>query len=150
MLNPVFDAIHKEGALSCVHCCANTDWTLLFKTHVKVLIIDAYGYFDSLSLYPQELGGFLNSGGLICWGIVPKNDDIHRETVDTLAARLIHNMETIIQKARHLGVHISSETFANQSLISTSCGLGATSVKNAEKALQLLPDVSRVLRNHWG
>jgi hypothetical protein len=150
MLNPVFDAIHKEGALSCVHCCANTDWPLLFRTRVKVLNIDAYGYMDSLSLYPQELGVFLNSGGFICWGIVPNNDDIHHETVDTLAARLTHGMEAITQKARHFGVHISSETFANQSLISTSCGLGATSVNNAEKALQLLPEVSSVLRNHWG
>jgi hypothetical protein len=70
MLNPVIDAIHEEGALSCVHCCANTDWSLLMKTRVKVINLDAYGFFEGFSLYPHDLDRFLGQGGIICWGIV--------------------------------------------------------------------------------
>lgn len=149
MLNPVIDAIHEEGALSCVHCCANTDWSLLMRTRVKVINLDAFGFLNKFSLYIEDLGRFLSAGGIICWGIVPNNEAIRSETAMGLADRLMFAMENIVQKGLHLGVNIKPETLANHSLITTSCGLGATSIENAENALQMLPDVGRALCAGW-
>jgi hypothetical protein len=55
MLNEVFDAIHAEGGLAGVHCCANTDWTVLLATKVDILNLDAYGFIENLALFPAEL-----------------------------------------------------------------------------------------------
>ena len=64
-------AIHKEGALAGLHCCGNTDWSLVFSTDLDVVNFDAYEYFQGLSLYPAELSSFLQKGGVLSWGIVP-------------------------------------------------------------------------------
>jgi len=78
MLDEVFAAIHAEGALAWVHCCANTDWSVLLETEVDILNLDAYGYLENLALYPAELGAFLDRGGALAWGIVPNTDEIWR------------------------------------------------------------------------
>ena len=57
----VFDAIHAEGAIAGVHCCGNTDWSLLMATSVDVLNLDAYNFLDSLALYPAALRAFLEA-----------------------------------------------------------------------------------------
>ena len=44
MLNEVFEAIHAEGALAGVHCCGNTDWSVLMETAADILNLDACGY----------------------------------------------------------------------------------------------------------
>ena len=46
-LNEVFDAIHAEGALAGVHCCGNTDWSVLMETTVDILNLDAYGFIET-------------------------------------------------------------------------------------------------------
>lgn len=37
---------HNEGALAGVHCCGNTDWSVLLETSVDVLNLDGYDYLD--------------------------------------------------------------------------------------------------------
>ena len=64
-------AIHAEGALCGLHCCGNTDWSLVLQTGVDVVNFDAHEYFQGLSLYPAELAAFLERGGVLSWGIVP-------------------------------------------------------------------------------
>src|SRR5450756_1879290 len=49
LLDEVFEAIHLEGALAGVHCCANTDWSVLLATQVDILNLDAYGYLENLA-----------------------------------------------------------------------------------------------------
>ena len=50
------EAIHKEGALAGLHCCGNTDWSLVLSTALDVINFDAYEYFQGLSLYPGRAG----------------------------------------------------------------------------------------------
>ena len=88
MLNEVFDAIHAEGALAGVHCCGNTDWSVLMETSVDILNLDAYEYLDNLALYPNEVRAFLDRGGNIAWGIIPNNEAIFNVTPEGLAQRL--------------------------------------------------------------
>ena len=68
MLNEVFDGI---SGLKGIHCCGNTDWSVLLKTKLDILNFDAYNYAQSVSLYPEEIKKFLGRGGAIAWGIVP-------------------------------------------------------------------------------
>lgn len=65
MLDEVFAAIHQEGGLAGVHCCANTDWSVLMATSVNFLNLDSNGFVENLALYPDELRAFLDRGGYI-------------------------------------------------------------------------------------
>jgi hypothetical protein len=51
-LDEVFDAIHTDGGIAGVHCCANTDWSVLLGTNVDILNLDAYGFIENLAPIP--------------------------------------------------------------------------------------------------
>jgi hypothetical protein len=132
MLDEVFAAIHQEGARAGVHCCANTDWSVLLATTVDVLNLDAYGYLENLALYPAEL--------------VPNDDEIDTVTPETLARRLRDGLALISRKAQARGVTLTADELASRSLVTPRCGLGPTTVDNADKALQTLVSTARLLR----
>ena len=147
MLDEVFEAIHAEGALAGVHCCANTDWSVLLDTQVDILNLDAYGYLENLALYPAELRRFLDRGGVIAWGIVPNNDEIFNVTPEGLAMRLREGLQVISAKASARGVNIAPEEFDTRSLITPACGLGSTSEVVADAVLPVLRQTAEVLRS---
>jgi hypothetical protein len=145
-LDEVFAAIHREGAVAGVHCCANTDWSVLLATSVDMLNIDAFGYLDNLALYPAELRAFLDRGGLIAWGIVPNNGEVLSIPAKSLAQRLLAGLDLIQEKAAARGVIIPASELAGRSLVTTSCGLGATSVPLAERAIAVLAETGERLQ----
>ena len=147
MLDEVFDAIHAEGALAGVHCCANTDWGVLLATKVDILNLDAYGYIENLALYPIELRTFLDRGGAAAWGIVPNNDEIFKVTAEGLANRLRAGLKMISEKAAARGVVIKPDEFNERSLIVPACGLGSTTVKIAEEVLEKLAETGAILKS---
>jgi methionine synthase II (cobalamin-independent) len=146
MLDEVFAAIHQEGAVAGVHCCANTDWSVLLATSVDVLNLDAYGYLENLALYPAELRSFLDRGGLIAWGIVPNNGDVMCHSAETLAQRLCDGLELVAGKAQARGINISAEELGERSLITTNCGLGPATEPIAERALDTLAQMGALLK----
>ncbi len=146
MLDEVFGAIHEENAIAGVHCCANTDWSVLLGTTVDVLNLDAYGYIENLALYPAELRAFLDRGGVIAWGLVPNNDEIFQVTPEALAQRLRDGLSMIGEKAGRRGVAIDPAEFATRSLIAPACGLGPASIAVAEQALETLARTGEILR----
>jgi hypothetical protein len=147
MLDEIFAAIHQEGALAGVHCCANTDWSVLLGTAVDILNLDAYGYLENLALYPADLRAFLDRGGVIAWGIVPNTSDIFSVTPEGLAQRLRDGLKLIGDKARAHGVAIDVDELAQRSLIAPSCGLGPATVEIADRALDMLVRTGDVLRD---
>ena len=146
MLNEVFDAIHAEGAVAGVHCCGNTDWSMLMETSVDILNLDAYGYLENLALYPQEMRAFLDRGGNIAWGIIPNNEEIFNVTPEGLAQRLADGLQLIRDKARGRGVTIEVDEFAPCSLITTACGLGPASIEIADRAVETLVQTGELLQ----
>jgi methionine synthase II (cobalamin-independent) len=145
ILNEVFAAIHQEGALAGVHCCANTDWSVLLATTVDILNLDAYGYLENLALYPAELRAFLDRDGLIAWGIVPNCEEIYATTPEGLARRLYQGLELIQNKADARGLDLTVSELIRQSLITTSCGLGPATVPVAEQALEILTATGEII-----
>ena len=145
-LDEVFDAIHAEGGVAGIHCCANTDWGVLLDTHVDILNLDAYGFVGNLALYPAELRGFLDRGGNICWGIVPNNEQIFNETPRGLAERLRNGISSIVRKAEAGGLKMKADEFAGRSLIAPACGLGSTSIEVADRVFEILAETGEILK----
>jgi methionine synthase II (cobalamin-independent) len=142
MLEEVFAGIH---GLKGVHCCGNTDWSLLLSTSVDILNFDAYNFSETLALYPSDLRAFLDRGGIIAWGIVPVGDDeqVSRETVDGVTEKLVAAMTRIASKG------IPFESLLESALITPACGMGTLSEGGAVRALELLNQVSERMRKHY-
>ena len=147
MLDEVFESIQAEGAVAGVHCCANTDWSVLLSTQVDILNLDAYGYLDNLALYPDELRKFLDRGGIVAWGIVPNTQDIFAVSPEELKRKLLEGINLICEKASTRGASITPEIFDSQSLITPACGLGPTTPEVSDKVLQTLVELSTLLRS---
>ncbi len=145
-LDEIFDAIHAEGALAGVHCCANTDWSVLLASKVDILNLDAYGYVENLALYPKELRAYLDRGGAVCWGVVPNNERIHEETPQSIANRLHKGIKLIAEKAIARHIPIKPDEFASCSLVSPACGLGPTTIEIADEVFEKLARTGEILR----
>lgn len=126
-----------------VHCCGNTDWSILMSTSVDILNLDAYEYSGALALYPEEVKAFLERGGTIAWGIVPANEKVQGETVESLVERLHAAMDLLVRKG------VSREELLAASLITPSCGLGSLTPELAKKALVLTAGVSEAMRERY-
>jgi hypothetical protein len=140
LMEEVFAGI--EG-LKGVHCCGNTDWSLLLSTSVDILNLDAYGYAESLALYPDDVAAFIDGGGIIAWGIVPASDQVNHETVDSLVERFDGAVALLTEKGLH------RDDLLQASLIMPSCGCGSLSIKTAEMVLTLTAKVSGALRARY-
>jgi len=140
-LEEVFGKLH---GLKGVHCCGNTDWSILLATTMQVLNFDAYNYAETIALYPREIKDFLNRGGIIAWGIVPANDgDLAKENVESLDERLVAAMNLLVAKG------VSFDRLLGTSLITPSCGFGSISKEGAVRGLELLHGLSARLRERY-
>jgi len=135
-LNECLDAV---GGLKGIHCCGNTDWTVLLSTELDILSFDAYGYLENLSLYPRELKAFLERGGILAWGIVPTNEDVLKEDVQSLVKRFKEGVKTLSKE----GI---DQSLLKRAIITPSCGTASLSVPLAERVCELTSDVSKRLR----
>ncbi len=129
------------SGLKAVHCCGNTDWSVLLQTSLDILSFDAYNYGETLALYPDGVNSFLNRGGVIAWGIVPNDEQaLNKETEASIGDRLEKTMGLLSKKG------ISYDTIKSQCLITPSCGLGSISIEAATRALELTAAVSADFR----
>jgi len=141
LLEEVFAGI---GGLKGVHCCGNTDWSLLLSTTVDILSLDAYGYAEALALYPEQVTAFLQRGGIIAWGIVPAGSQVLEETVESLLERFYQAVGLLTAKGLH------QDDLLAAALITPSCGCGTLPLETAERALRLTGAVAQALRARFG
>jgi hypothetical protein len=134
-------AVHAEGALCGLHCCGNTDWSLVFGTGIDVVNFDAHDYFEGLSLYPKELHAFLERSGTLSWGIVPTSGSAATIGAAALRADLEERMVVLERKG------LPRERLRSQALLTTACGLGTRSVAEAEQAVDVLVEVAAAWRD---
>ncbi len=141
MINEVFDGI---SGLKGIHCCGNTDWSILLKTKMDILNFDAYTYAKSLAIYRDEVEKFIKRGGCVAWGIVPNQmEPLSKETVASLKDRL---EEAIAPFTRN---GLSIRDIAKHSLLLSSCGLNPLTEDGTEQALKLLTELSVEMRKKY-
>jgi methionine synthase II (cobalamin-independent) len=136
-LNECFEAVK---GLRGIHCCGNTDWSVLLSTNLDILSFDAYGYLETLSLYPKELRTFLERGGILAWGIVPTSEAIQKEDAKSLVKRFGEGIETLNKK----GI---DPILLQRAIITPSCGTASLPIPLAEKVCELTAEVSKRLRD---
>jgi hypothetical protein len=131
---------------TCIHCCANFDWSLLMATRTSCINFDAYQYGETLALYADQLRDFLTRGGMVAWGIVPtagSGGDISTETPESLAARLEKVIDTVAERG------IDRQQLMDASLVSPSCETGSMTLELADRVYDVTNEVSRLLRSKY-
>lgn len=139
--NEVIDLLHHEGAIVGIHCCGNTDWSLLFESMIDIISFDAYGFLNKIFLYRQGLERFLSRGGSIAWGIVPTTDTGREETPEDLVLR----MDSAFNRLADLG--IDKNLLFARSIITPSCGMGLSEIDQSVHLIGLTSKVSSLLRD---
>lgn len=141
LLEEVFRGL---AGLKGVHCCGNTDWSVLLGADFDILSFDAYNYAQSLSLYPAEVKRFLEKGGAIAWGIVPNDEEsLVKETVASLKDRLEEAMAPFTRDG------LPFQQLVIHGLLTPSCALASVSEEAASRALELLSGLSADIRKRY-
>jgi methionine synthase II (cobalamin-independent) len=143
-LDSAVEAIHSEDALAGLHCCGNTDWSLVLSTALDVINFDAYEFFQGLSLYPAELDAFLRKGGTLSWGIVPPSRSGIGLDARVLLAALDDRIGQLVSKG------IDRALLYRQALVTPSCGLGTETIERADRTMDALVELSCLIREREG
>lgn len=75
MLTEVIDAVHADGAIAGIHCCGNTEWSILIDAGVDIVNFDAFEYGHTIAMYADSVKKHLEKGGMLAWGVIPTTWD---------------------------------------------------------------------------
>jgi len=139
-LRNVFSQVQSSGFLVGSHCCANTDWSLMVEAGVDIINFDAYAYMDSIGLYADSISDFLKRGGYLAWGIVPSTEIDKRPPPEDLFGMIQQGIEELVEKG------LPRKELLENLLLTTSCGLGTLSEKEAEQALDELKHLNLLVQ----
>lgn len=142
MLKEISDIIKANGGISAIHCCGKCDWSIPMKAKIELLNPDAYTFAENFSIYYKMIENHLLSGGKIAWGLIPTLD------VDALKGTTLKNLiEKFEQAVKYLtNKRIDEKLIIDNSLITSSCGAGSLSIENAERAMDLVSELSKELK----
>jgi methionine synthase II (cobalamin-independent) len=141
LLEEVFKGIKGTKGL---HCCGNTNWSVILDTKIDILSFDAYNCASSLSTHSDKVKSFLERGGSIAWGIVPNEEEaLAKESLPSLRDRLEEAMAPFTRDG------VKFKQIIAQGLITPSCGLEGLSPEAASRALELTAKLSSDLRSRY-
>ncbi len=126
-----------------VHCCGNTDWSLVFDSGVNIIHFDAFEYMEPFVAYDGKIAEHLARGGALAWGVIPKDESVFTVSSDELVGVLEGGFDILE------GRGVERNRLARQSMVSTSCGLGSATVEVAGQALELMREVSDAMRKRY-
>ena len=137
------DTLRSQGSLIGIHCCGNTDWSMLTDAAgIDIINFDAFNFQERFVLYADNLNRFLKRGGIICWGIVPTNEFNVDQGPELLAQKIKSGLDALVKKG------INRQLLLERLLISPACGLGTLDAQKAEGILSLLNQTSLFIRKN--
>lgn len=140
ILSEVIEAVHAENALAGIHCCGNTEWSILMDAGVDIVNFDAFSYGETIAMYADTVKAHLGRGGMLAWGVVPTSAAIREQTVDTLEAQLEKVMDHLAAQGIDKGL------IMRQAILTPSCGTGSLDPADAERVFELLPALSKRMK----
>lgn len=120
------------------------DWTEALKTSVDLIIADVFNHSQALVTAAPTLAAFIKDGGSVGMGLIPSDED---SLSHITAQQLIEHALGFFGELEQAGVTI--DRLVRQAVISSSGTLGRLSIAMAERALQLISEVSEQLRARY-
>ncbi|HVN23112.1 MAG TPA: hypothetical protein VMT71_04030 [Syntrophorhabdales bacterium] len=135
LMNEVLTGLEAKRA---VHCCGNTDWSVLFGTDADIINYDAFNFLETIFYFKNELADFLNRGGAISPGIVPSSEEVLSSSVADMV-RIWHTFGDAVGA-------LDSRIAWREWFVTPSCGVGSLSQQAAEKVFDLLAALDGAIR----
>jgi len=124
------DVLGGISAFRGIHCCGNTDWSVLLNADVDIINYDAFNYLDTIFYFEEDLRRFISRGGRIAPGIVPSSEEVMNATSA--------DMESIMEKFRSAMTEKVGPQGLRDLIVTTSCGVGSLQPEEARHAMALL------------
>ncbi|HWQ11268.1 MAG TPA: hypothetical protein VNL77_00625 [Roseiflexaceae bacterium] len=137
----VLAGVHGCRAL---YACGAVEWEQVLQTSVDMIIADVYAFGHALTSAAPALAALLERGGFVGLGLVPTDEEV---LAHTTPEQLLRRAVALLGDLETAGV--PSAQLARQAVVAPSGTLSQLSVPLAERALQLLGDVSRLMREHY-
>ncbi len=138
LLKEVIDYLRERSdALIGIHCCGNTDWSMIIEAGPDIVNFDAFDYMDYFLLYPNEITRFLRGSGVIAWGVVPTYTFTGEESVEGLFSRLEKGLNRLYTWG------LEPQSVRESSILTPACGMGTMEQGSANHVLHLLSSLSK-------
>lgn len=144
ILEEVIAAVHAEGALAGIHCCGNTEWSILMDAGVDIVNFDAFEFGETIAIYPDNVKQHFEAGRYLAWGVIPTSPAIREQTVESLVAQQEKVMDNLAAKG------LDKQEIAEMAFIMPSCGTGSMDPADAEKVFEMTNKVSKALKEKYG
>ncbi len=143
LLSEVIDAVHADNALAGIHCCGNTEWSILIDAGVDIVNFDAFEYGETIAMYPDAVKKHLEKGGMLAWGIIPTSTAIREQTVETLESKF----EGVMDHLAAQGIDI--QLIRELAIITPSCGTGSMEPGDADKVFEMVAALTRRMKTKY-
>ena len=143
-LAEMIEAIHADNAVAGIHCCGNTEWSILIDAGVDIVNFDAFGYGETIAMYPEAVKTLLERGGMLAWGVVPTSKAIQEQTIESMVNHFEKMMDNLASKG------IDKKLIMEQAIITPSCGTGSMDPADAEKVFEMTQSLSKTMREKYG
>jgi methionine synthase II (cobalamin-independent) len=130
----------NSDALIGIHCCGNTDWSMIAEADPDIINFDAFEHMQYFLLYPDDISRFVNKGGTVAWGIVPTTSFTGDESLEGLLSKLRVGLDGASQWG------IAPHVIAQRSILTPACGMGTMAPEKAKTGLELLARLSMTCR----
>jgi len=127
-----------------IFCAGSVEWAQVLQTSADLIIADVYEHAQPLIAAGTALREFLERGGVVGLGIVPADEEALSQTT---AEQLTGQISALARDLARTGM--AAEQLLGQAIISTSGTLSRLSTAAAERALQLVAEVSQLLREQY-
>ena len=144
ILGEVIEAVHAQGGLAGIHCCGNTEWSILIDAGVDIVNFDAFEFGHTIAIYPDHVKKHLESGKCLAWGVVPTSVKIREQTVESLEQKLEEGMDALAAKG------IDKSLIVSQAIITPSCGTGSLPAEDAKKVFSLTKELAKRMKEKYG
>jgi len=144
-IGELVEAIHAEGALACVHCCGNTEWSIPIDTGAEIVNFDAFQFGETIAMYPDHVRRHLEGGGALSWGVVPTSVAVRDHSAETLADHYEKMVDNLVDRSG-----LDRRLIHEQTMLTGSCGTGSMAVADAERVFRLTGELSKTLRTRHG
>ena len=143
-LEEVIEAVHADNGIAGIHCCGNTEWSILIDAGVDMVNFDAFEFGETIAMYPEHVKSHLEKGGTLAWGVVPTSTEIREQTVETLETQLEKVMDNLTEKTG-----VDKKVILEQAVITPSCGTGSMEEADAEKVFDLTGKLSNKMKEKY-
>ena len=124
------DVVAGLGATTGVHCCGNTDWSVLFGVDTDIINYDAFNFLDTIFYFKDELAAFLRRGRMISPGIVPSSEAV--------SSCSLEDLQEVWHRFGGQVAAVDPQAAWRDWFVTPSCGLGSLTEAEAVRALELL------------